>query len=167
MNRREVDPLDRAAARKAAIRLIERQDRTTADMRARLVARGYAMDTVEAVIDRLVTNGLLDDRRFAERFAELATNERGMGSRRIKLELVRRGVDRETATETGLDVSADDRERAFALATKRVPRLKQLPREVAYRRLFGFLARKGYSPDICQDAIKRAMKATILSEPEL
>ncbi|MFP5224650.1 MAG: regulatory protein RecX [Actinomycetota bacterium] len=146
------------AAQRAAIRLIERQDRTTADLRARLVARGFSIETVEWVIDRLVSKDLLNDRRFAERFAELAASERGMGSRRVRMELVRRGVEPEMATETGLDLAITDHDRAVASARKRAKRLEGLPNEVAYRRLLGFLARKGFPPDVCLDATREALR---------
>jgi regulatory protein len=147
------------AAQRAAIRLIERQDRSTADMRARLTARGFAPETVEWVVDKFVSKDLLNDRRFAERFAELAATERGMGSRRVRMELVRRGVESEMAIETGLDIASTDRDRAVTLAAKRAARLEGLPSDVAYRRLMGFLARKGYPPDVCQEATRRALRS--------
>lgn len=140
---------------KTAVRLIEHHDRTAADLRARLATRGYAADTIEEVLERLISGGYVDDRRYAERFAELAVANRGMGSRRIRMELVRRGVPKEMAIETGLDLAGDDRVRAEQVAERRVTRMKELAPDVATRRLIGFLARKGYAPDICVDVSKR------------
>ena len=59
--------------------------------------------------------------------------------------------------EQVVDDLGDDQERAVALAASRVSRMSGLEPEVAFRRLYGFLLRRGYGPDVARDACRRAL----------
>ena len=55
-----------------ALRLLTARDYTVARLREKLRGRDLDEADVEAALERLVSEGWLDDRRFAERFAESA-----------------------------------------------------------------------------------------------
>ena len=152
------EPGSRAAAYRAAIRLLEHQDRTVADLRKRLTARGFDADVVVDTLDRLQRDGFVNDARYAERYASSMRELRGYGARRIQLELSRRGVDQELVASASSVARADEQATADALALKRAQRLpSDMPREQALRRLAGHLSRKGFGPDIVWAAAKRAL----------
>jgi regulatory protein len=82
---------DPSAGRAAAIALLARRDFATAEMRAKLLARGFAAGVAEEVLAALAASGVLDDRRFAENYVSWHAG-RGQGPVRIGVELRRHGL---------------------------------------------------------------------------
>jgi len=114
------------------------------------------------VVDALVWLGGLgyvDDRRFAERYAGEKLKH-GWGERRVRAELLRKGVDRRTVEEAlgaeacGPDGTRQDLEAVTALARKRFARQFATDPEAAGRRLAGFLSRRGYDWDAIRDVAR-------------
>ena len=56
-----------------------------------------------------------------------------------------------------IDDPESERARAVELARSRARRMGSLAPEVAYRRLAGLLARRGFAPALCHDAVRRAL----------
>lgn len=152
------EPTSRAAAYRAAIGLLEHRDRSTADLRKRLLDRGYDPDTVEETMARLGREGFVDDVRFAERYASSMRELRGYGTQRIGAELAKRGIDREVAAAATAIERSDERALCEALALKRARSLPaSLPQDQALRRLAGYLGRKGFGADLVWAAAKHAL----------
>lgn len=59
--------------------------------------------------------------------------------------------------DAALDEAGDEDERARTLALKRVARLKDLPPEAAYRRLYSMLLRRGYGHQTASAACAEAL----------
>ena len=93
-----VDPLDARAARVAALDALARRDHACADLRRKLLRRGYDSTVVGGVIERLCGEKLLDDRRFVERFIGLRA-ARGQGPLRVRVDLQRLGLEGEVVEE--------------------------------------------------------------------
>lgn len=85
-------------AREAALRLLARREHSTAELKTKLVARGWDEALVAEVIPALAEAGLQSDRRFAESFARQRA-ARFYGPRRIQAELAQRGIDAGLAHE--------------------------------------------------------------------
>jgi regulatory protein len=110
-------PLDPASLEALAIRYVARYATTRTKLTRYLVRkireRGWtesSLPPIEAIVDRCVANGFVDDRAFAEmRAASLA--RRGYGHRRVVQALQTAGIAREVADEL-----APDRDAAFAAA---------------------------------------------------
>ena len=83
-------PPDRRA-QAAAERILARRDHGTAELRRKLLARGFATDEVEPVLAGLAGRGLLDDNSFARRFADEALAD-GRGPAWVRAKLRQRGV---------------------------------------------------------------------------
>ena len=83
-----------ATPRDDAIRLLARREYARAELAERLAAKGHAAAEVEACLDALAEAGLQSDARFAESFLR-SRLARGQGPVKIRLELERRGVERE------------------------------------------------------------------------
>ena len=92
--------------RAAALRLLARREHSIAGLRRKLCQRGWEAELVDPVLDALVAEGLLSDRRFAESFAR-ARIGRGYGPLRIRAELAERGIDTALA-EAALEAEAPD-----------------------------------------------------------
>ncbi|HET7038983.1 MAG TPA: regulatory protein RecX [Gemmatimonadales bacterium] len=139
--------LERGKAYDTAVRLLAARGRSSQEIVTRLRHKGLGKDSVAHAVGRLEAEGLLDDANFARDYVRSRT-DRGYGWTRILAELSRKGVDRLVAEQAVAEAGGGDegevRERLLALARKRAAQLKGLDRDVARRRLVGYLARRGY-----------------------
>jgi regulatory protein len=109
------------------------------------------VDAVDVAIERLVNVGFLDDAAFARQFTRSKGVSGGLSRRRLQQELGRRGVNRETGseaietvfTEEGVDEAAAIEK----VARKKLRSLTNLDAPTRRRRLYSFLARRGYDSD--------------------
>lgn len=147
----------RTTVKERALRLLAVRSRSRHELRGRLLRAGYEADEVDEALNDLESAGLVDDERFARELAE-HHRRRGLG-RRAGLSALRvKGVDRDLAERTLEEVQPeDDAELAFELARARAERLRSLPPEVTYRRLVGFLVRRGYEPLVASTSARRAL----------
>jgi len=123
----------------------------------KLIQKKYSAADADDVIRRLVDNGLLNDERFAEQYARSKMLSTGASKRRVTQDLYRKGIKGDIATSAIANVIDQDEIDPAAViervARKKLAQLGNLEPAVLRRRLFGFLARRGY--DI--DEIKRVV----------
>jgi len=147
-----------------ALNLLAFQARSARDLRRRLVQKGEPAEHVERAIERLTAQGLLDDAQFARQLARSKVASQGASRRRLQQEMFKRGVAREVADEAIAEVYEDEQVDEGVLveevARKKVRSLAKLDPEARRRRLYAFLARRGYEGE----AIRRAMRAVLDAE---
>lgn len=145
-----------------AMRLLAARSRSVAEIRRRLRRDGAEADRIERVLAALGSRGFVDDAAHARTVTRSRVRSRGTSARRIEQELRRQGVASDIATEAVSEVfadeSIDETEVAAAVARKRAALLADLPAPVQRRRLYGYLARRGYSLDIVRAAVEAALK---------
>jgi regulatory protein len=158
---REVDraDLDRISreeqlyeARQYAFLLLSYKARTVTELRQRLGRKGFPPDIVSRTLQRLAELKMIDDAGFARRFAEDRITIGHKGKWRIRGELLKRGVAKEQI-EDALATAPDEKEAAREVAEKYLSRNRRLEPDVLKRRLFAFLARRGFSPDTIRRVI--------------
>lgn len=144
-----------------ALNMLAFQPRSARDLRRRLVQKGEEPAQVDAAIGRLVANGMLDDAQFARQFTRSRVAGQGSSRRRLQQDLFKRGVEREVADEAIADVMSDEGVDEGAVvervARKKARSLAKLDGATRRRRLYAFLARRGYDGE----AIRRAMAAVL------
>ena len=148
---------DVEAAQRAALRALARRAHARRDLARRLVKKQHPPAAVDAALERLAVRGLLDDRRFAERYAALRA-VRGRGPARLVRDLLAQGIERRTAEEAvrqaldeeGIDPGLEAR----AVAVRRAGQLRDLPVPVRKRRLLAFLVRRGYPGPEVRDLVE-------------
>jgi regulatory protein len=145
----------RGTAKDRALGLLAVRWRSRRELETRLRAAGFEDQQVEVALDDLQGAGLIDDRRFASELARARSGRRD-GNRAVRSALAKAGVAPVLAEEVVADLG-DDEERAVALAASRAPRMAGLEPEAAFRRLYGFLLRRGHGPDVARDACRRAL----------
>jgi regulatory protein len=146
-------------AREAAIRLLAHRARSEAELRQRLARRDFAPALVDRTLAWLDERGYLDDRAFAEAFVRDRLRLRPRGRIGLIQELRRKGVDGNTAEAATDAVMAAEGvndgglalETARAWARKNAPLVRAARRDAeqcgrARRRLYGHLARRGFTP---------------------
>jgi regulatory protein len=79
-------------ARDVALNLLARRDHSRLELRHKLAQRGVMSPTIDAVLDHLVGEGLIDEARYAEVYA-YGRSDKGYGPLRIRRELQERGID--------------------------------------------------------------------------
>jgi regulatory protein len=144
---------ERHTAYEAALRLLSYRPRSEKEMRFRLGRRGVAPEVVEETVRRLRRAHYLDDEAFAQFWAERRDSVSPRSRALIERELRFKGIDAGTASSTVADL--DDEEAAYRAAAKRLPALTGLSREVFWRRLGGFLTRRGFSYDVVRPTLER------------
>lgn len=134
------------AARQHALRLLAGRDYTVARLHGKLMERGYGEGAVCTVLSTLESEGLLGDRRYAERFAEAAMASGRCFGPRLKLELRRRGVPDGVIAEVlaPLLSERDEEDDVQGLVRRRFPDFScATATDREKRRVIGFLQRRG------------------------
>jgi regulatory protein len=136
-----------------AYRYLGRRDRTVAEVRARLEARGVEPAIVEEAVAELSRQGYLDDARYAQRFAQDRRAIDAWGAERIERRLLAVGVD-PALIAGALDERGAGEELDAALAVLR-RRFANAPTDDREReRALGVLIRKGYDLELAYDAVR-------------
>ena len=158
--------------REAALGLLAHRVRTRAELRRRLLRKGFSARWIDACLDRLQQRGLLDDAAAAAAFVRDRLSHRPRGKARLAIELRAKGVSPDLAHDVvdrvmdDADVTDADLARAAAEKWVRSQDLNALRaladpsdrdrRERARRRLYGFLAQRGFRGDALRAAMDRA-----------
>ena len=155
-----------------ALNMLALRARSAAELRRLLVRKGEPADLVDAAIERLLRAGFLDDESFARQFARSKLLGAGLSRRRVQQELARRGVAREVAESALADVVAeeqvDEEQGLERVARKKLESLERLDPATQRRRLYAFLARRGYDSDDITRTLRALMaQNTVLDAPGL
>jgi regulatory protein len=134
--------------------MLARRDRAAADLRRKLLDRGYASDVIAGVVAQLVAEKLVDDRRYVENFIAYRA-ARGQGPLRIRTDLRQSGVTGDlveagvTSYREWLDGLRAARQKKFGakLPTDYADRQRQA-RFLAYRGFTGAQIRAALGIDI-------------------
>ena len=140
-----------------ALNMLAFRARSSAELARALVRKGEDKDAVDRAITRLTEQGLLDDAAFAQAFTRSKVLGANQSKRRVQQGLRRKGVARDVsdaAIETVFEEeSVDQRGMVEQAARKKMRALASLEPEVQRRRLYAFLARRGYDLDDIRSAM--------------
>jgi len=134
-----------------ALDMLEARSRGVTELRRLLIKKGEPELDVDAEIARLKSSGILDDVNFARQLTRSKAIGAGLSRRRIGQELTKRGVSREIsqqAIESVFDEEGiDEAESIDRVARKKLRMLTKVDDATRRRRLYAFLARRGYDSD--------------------
>jgi regulatory protein len=158
-----VDPVQQA--KDICLRLLTVRPRTRVELAQALARKGVEEDVAERVLGRLDEVGLIDDAAFAEVWVRSRHNLQGLSRRALAVELRRKGVADESASEAlaAVDAGAEE-ERARQLVRKRLRVLDNADEPTKIRKLVGMLARKGYSEGLAFRVVKDELRTSLLDE---
>jgi regulatory protein len=152
------DPARKRSTYDRALDMLEARARGVAELRRLLLRKGEPEADVDAAIERLRANGLLDDANFARQLTRSKALGAGLSRRRIAQELAKRGLDRAVSSEAIEDVfeseEVDEAASLERVARKKLRTMGNLDDATRRRRLFGFLARRGYESDDIQRVVR-------------
>jgi len=142
-----------------ALNLLSARPYATRALHRKLIQKQYSAADADDAIRRLVDNGLLDDAKYAEQYARSKITSTGASKRRLQQDLFRKGIKSDVATNAIASVIEDDAIDPAAViervARKKLAQLGDLEPVVLRRRLFAFLARRGYDVDEIKAVVSR------------
>ena len=144
-----------------AIAMLAARGRAAKDLERLLVRKGEPAEFARLVVQRLASEGFIDDDAYARSFVRSKSSGAGLARRRLQQELARKGVERTVAEEAITEVleeeEIDEVASATELALKRARSMGGADPRARRRRLYSFLARRGYPPDVISRAIGAAI----------
>jgi regulatory protein len=157
-------PLDEAdqtpeRVREAALRLLDRQRRTRSDLARRLREKGFALGTIDPVLDRLTEVGLIDDVEYARAFLAGRWGRRAAGWRRLEQQLRMKGVPAPDilAARAKLEEregNVDEVTAARRAITQAARRYAHFQPHVRRQKLWALLSRRGFDGDVIDRALR-------------
>ena len=152
----DADPVE--VAREIALRRLDQRPQTRAELAATLQARGVPDAAATQVLDRFEEVGLVDDAGFAADWARSRHGARHLSRRAVAQELRAKGISDELIEQATVGIDRDaEVEAAFEVARAKRRALVGVTYPVAYRRLAGALARKGYDTSVVAQVTKQAL----------
>ncbi len=152
------DGLVLADERKRAARQVflwlDRRPRTRHNLRTRLRDQGYSAASIETVLDRFETEGLVNDRDFAERWGRERLRNRPVGPHWLRGRLRKEGIDSDVVHGVVAGLYAEFEEDGLALralSRKRFDCTDEKGRQRANR----FLRSRGFSVSAVIEAIRQ------------
>ncbi len=150
----EEEYLDRMAARQMkdacsmALSLLEASEKTRAELERTLLRRGIVPGAARAAVERAAEYRFVDDRRYAQRTAELNA-AKDVGVYALKRKLRAKGVSEEDAEEA-LGAFDDGQQKAACarVLAKIRYRYEEKPAREARAKCAQALARRGFSWDV-------------------
>lgn len=106
--------------------------------------RGGYSEFSDEIISRLLTKGYLNDKTFAEWYVENRFVKKGISKKRLRMELMKKGVSKEIVDEV-LDVRSDEEEIEKMIAKKRA--------KYDDEKLIQYLCRQGFSYDLVREKV--------------
>lgn len=150
-----MDDLERERERaiQLAHRAVGHRERTVAELRTVLERKRVEPAAIDEAVAALSAVGLLDDARYAQRFADDKRELDRWGSERIARELHRRGVADELIEAAVADRSREaELQTALLLLEQRAPSVTDdRERDRAWR----LLVRRGYEAELAYEAVRR------------
>lgn len=150
---------NRENALKYAFRLLGYRDRSEKAMLEKLIQKGFSEKVAEETVIYLKDKGFIDDRRFAGILKTDAIERKYLGRRGTRAYLINKSISGDIADEI-LGDEDNYLDTAKNLVEKKLRSLKAYDEETIKRRLWGMLARRGFS----YGTINKALKSFDLKE---
>lgn len=148
-------------AKSRALWYLDRQDYTEKKLYEKLLQKGFQKKTCAEVLARLVEIGAVNDRRYAERYAEKLL-EANVSKREALQKMLVRGVPIDLAKEVLCDFAVDEEDQIYSLIEKKYA--TKLQGENGYQKVFAALARKGFSFSAIKSVLKKITEDIEFSE---
>ena len=149
-----MDPSQKKQALITSLKLLAATPKSRSQLSERLLEKGYEEDVVSEVLKELETQGVLNDKAFAENIKSRYVHAKPSGSRRIDFELKRRGISGKLRQEILGQMNPEEEfERAKELGYSKWQKLALLRPEQRKKRIYDFLIRRGFDYPLVRNII--------------
>jgi len=144
-------------ARRDALRLINRRDYSTGELRFKLRQKGHEDANIDPVIERLLDKGLIDDEAYGRSVIASQRARKPAGARLLRHKLMQKRLPRDLIdrliAEAEDDHDAVGEARRLAEQRLSTAALQRCDANKRRQRVWSLLARRGFSPDTIRDAL--------------
>jgi regulatory protein len=139
------------------LKMLARRELSEAQVRQRLARKGHQPEQIDDAIARLREQRALDDARVAEAIARTETSIRGRGRLRVRMQIERAGISKDTAKRAieGVFETIDDGALLQSSLTKRLRGRETIADDREFQRIYRYLVAQGFE----SDQIVRALTA--------
>jgi regulatory protein len=137
-----------------AVKYIGYRSRTEAEIRHKLIGKGFSGPDIDKVLERLRSDGLVADEQFARSWVESRSASRPRSRRLMAMELRQKGVSN-LDIDKALEETADDDKLAYQAAIRYARRLATLDWDKFRERLSAFLLRRGFAYGTIAPLVRR------------
>lgn len=130
--------------------------RTEKQVAEKLKKSGFNENTIQLAIDFLKAYNLIDDKKYAESFINEKAKFKKWGINKIKIELLKKGIDKNIIDEQIRDLYSEeiDFENAIKLAERKMKAITNKPIEKQRQSLINYLQNKGYKWEIIMKVLQ-------------
>lgn len=147
-------------ALQSLMRLCSRSEKSTGD--ALRLMRTWGVPEAEqcGVLDKLIADRYIDNRRYAEAYTREKSQLAGWGERKIAMQLRLKGVERETISAVLAELMADDSmaERLHEKLSKKLRTIKAANDYELRGKLLRYALGLGYDYDMAVETVERVAK---------
>ncbi|NLX62558.1 MAG: recombination regulator RecX [Tissierellia bacterium] len=148
---------ERLKAKDKALRFLSYRQRSYKEVLDKLKKEGFSQEIINSTMDFLKNYKLIDDLCFARNFMMDKSNINKYGPVRIKYELYNKGIP-ENIIDQVLEEYDDEYSVALELAKKKIKSYKNDDKNAIYRKLGGFLQRRGFSYECISKILRELVK---------
>jgi regulatory protein len=158
---RAADEPPAVSAYSAGLAMLSRRELSERQIRQRLARKEYEAVDIDQAIERLKSNGSLNDARVAAAIARTQTSVKGRGRIRVRQQIQQAGIGGELAKQAVDDVFGDIDDQALLEAAlgKRLKDGQTIADERTFQRLYRYLVTQGFESD-------RVLKALSARRPK-
>ena len=152
------------SAYQQALHFLNYRQRSQAEVRKNLQAHQISDQIIASVLERLQSNGLLNDQSFAQSWVENRIEFHPRGKRALVMELRQRGLDDE-AIDQAIE-GIDEEQLAYQAAVKQVRKLDSNDWQAFRQKLTNFLLRRGFNFDVINPVVHKVWEEKQASAPD-
>ena len=145
-------------AKEAALRFLSFRRRTEKEIKDKLKQKGFDDKVVGSTVEKLKTYDLINDHEFATAWIKERLAYKPRGKRLLRQELWKKGIQKDVIDRAIEELCRDEDQSALEVLEKAKKRYQRLEPEVASRRMYGLLMRRGFSYDTARQAMEHLMQ---------
>ncbi len=144
-------------AKQSALNYVNARMRSRSEISQKLRDRGYGPEAVESALTFLHEYNMVDDAAFARAWVNDRLLKRATGRKKLEVELMRKGIDKETIAETlGRFFSEDfEIEQAMRAAEKKAGKIRHDDPRKWDQSMSAFLANRGFGWDVIRRVLEK------------
>ena len=144
------------------LKMLGRRELSEKQVRERLARKAYEPDEIDEAVARLREERAINDQRVAEAIARMETGIRKRGKVRVRIQLERAGIPKETAKQAIDSVfeGIDDEALIEASLRKRLRGRDTIADDREFQRLFRYLVGQGFESDRVMQALRARRRRT-------
>lgn len=148
-----------------ALKYLARRPRSEKEVVENLQKKKATEKEIAEILQRLYEHTFLDDTAFAKWWIEQRTRFNTKGKRAIEIELKNKGISSEILEELRSKYQElrgkTEKELGIELIERRVKKYQGMTRDEIYRKVGGFLARRGFDFDTIKACIDEVIKKSV------